>query len=288
MPTITIIIPARTERFLNQTIQNVLDRAVTDIEIIAVLDGYGDTPYEPIIDPRVRYLSLPKPHNLERHKRQAVNAAASISYSKYICWMDAHCVVAHGFDEILIRDCQDNWVMVPRRRKVDAKMWEGKDYDDSPPIDYEYWMWRDLIDGRLKNYKWNNKSIERNDIMIDDIFCAQGSFFFMTREWFNKCGFMRVEGYTGWGQEGEEICLTTILNGGRAVVDKNTWYAHLRKGEVYGRMYKTDESKKLITYNYGYDYWVKQQREFFVKIVNKFMPIPNYPLDWEKKIYGDT
>jgi len=97
-------------------------------------------------------------------------------------------------------------------------------------------------------------------------------------------GFMDVEGYTGWGQEGEEICLTTLLRGGRAVVNKNTWYAHLRKGQVYGRMYKWTSTKP--TEDYSYDYWVNKHRDFFVETVNRFMPVPNYTSDWEKKLYG--
>jgi hypothetical protein len=49
----------------------------------------------------------------------------------------------------------------------------------------------------------------------------QGSFVMMKRSWYDKCGFMKLKGYTGWGQEGEELCLTTLQNSGRAVVNKN-------------------------------------------------------------------
>ena len=286
MPDISVIIPARTEKFLNLTIKSVLSTAVGDIEIIAVLDGYDDTPYEKIIDKRVKYISLPAPDNHERHKRQGVNAAISISHAKYVMWLDAHCILAEGFDEILTKDCEDDWVVIPRRRRVDVEKWEGVDYVDTPPIDYEYWMWGNLKKGRLRNYKWNSKSIKMKDVPIDDIFCGQGSLFFMTRKHFDRMGFMKIEGYTGWGQEGEEICMTTLLNGGRAIVNKKTWYAHLRKGQVHGRMYK--ETDVTPSYDYSYDYWVHEKREFFVETINKFMPIPNFPPDWERRIYGQS
>lgn len=285
----TIIIPARTERYLNKTIEGVLSAAVGEIEVIVVLDGYGDTPYQRIEDKRVKYIIFPLPEKHERHKRQAVNVAVSISHGEYVMWLDAHCIVADGFDEVLAKDCEDDWVVIPRRRRIradanDINIWEAIDYDDTPPIDYEYWMWRDLVKGRLKNYKWSSRSEDKKDVMIDDIFCGQGSLFFMSRKHFNRMGFMDVEGYTGWGQEGEEICLTTLLRGGRAIVNKNTWYAHLRKGQVYGRMYKWTSTKPAE--DYSYDYWVNKHRDFFVETVNRFMPVPNYTSDWEKKLYG--
>ena len=122
---LSIIIPSRTERFLNKTIQDILDKATGEIEVFPVLDGYGDTPYEKIIDPRVKYLSLPD--NKQRQKRMAVNAAVSISKGKYVMWIDAHCVVAEGFDEVLAKDCEDDWVVVPRRYKIDNKIWDISD-----------------------------------------------------------------------------------------------------------------------------------------------------------------
>jgi len=283
---VSIIIPARTEKFLNRTIQDVLEKATGKIEIFPVLDGYPDDfPYEKIKDPRVKYVSLPLPENFERRKRQAVNTAVSISHGEYVCWMDAHCVLAKGFDEVLSRDCEDNMVMVPRRYKFDVKKWDRKVEPDRPPIDYEYFMWQYLTKkNRLAGYKWDIKSAERKDIPIDDIFTCQGSFIFMSRKWFDKCGFMKVEGYTGWGQEGEEVCLTTLLNGGRAVVNKNTWYAHMHKGQMHGRMYKWTNVQP--SYDYSYNYWVHENKEFFIKLIEKFSPMPNYHHNWQLKLYG--
>ena len=281
---LSIIIPARTEKFLNRTIQDILEKATGEIEIFPVLDGYGDTPYEKIKDPRVHYISLPVPYNYERHKRQGINAGVSISRGEYVMWIDAHCVVAKGFDEVLARDCQDNWVMVPRRYKMSAEKWDRVIETDRPPIDYVYPMWQFLKNrNRIAGYRWDIKSEEKKDVMIDDIMITQGSFVFMTRKWFDKMGFMQLEGYTGWGQEGEEVCMKTVLNGGRAVVDKNTWYAHLHKGQMHGRMYKWTTVEP--SYDYSYNYWVNEHKDFFVKLIKDNLPIPNFHADWEKKLY---
>jgi len=274
---LSIIIPARTEKFLNNTIKDVLTKATGEIEIIVALDGYGDYSYERIENKRVKYISFPLPHNYERRKRQVINAAVSISKGKYICWLDAHCVVAPGFDEVLVKDCQDDWVIVPSMYSMDLEKWDRV----GEPEDYRYWTWSSLKSGkRLRQWTWKKK----NNKAIDDIFCAQGSFFFMTRKWFDKCGFMQTKGYMGWGQEGEEICMTTLLNGGRVVVDKNTWYGHLIKRQMGKRMYKYVSAE--ASYKYSINYWMYEQKDFFIKTINRFMPIPNYPSNWEDIIYG--
>jgi len=284
---LSIIIPARTEKFLNQTIKDVLAKATGEIEIFPVLDGYGDCPYEYIKDKRVKYISFPLPRNDERRKRQAVNAAVSISSGEYICWIDAHCVVAPGFDEVLIKDCQDDWVIVPSRYYMDLEKWDRVVSPDLPPEDYRYWKWSSLKGGkRFAQWRWGKKCEDRKDVLIDDIFCTQGSLFFMTRKWFDRCGFMQTKGYMGWGEEGEEICMTTLLNGGRVVVDKNTWYAHLRKEQMGKRMYKFVSAEPC--YEYSYNYWVHEQKDFFIKMINRFMPIPNYPSNWEDIIYANN
>ena len=281
---LSIVIPARTEKYLNITIEGVLAAAVGEIEVFVVLDGYGDTPYEPVEDKRVKYISLPAPDNYERHKRQAINTAVSISHGKYVMWLDAHCILAEGFDEVLAKDCEDNWMVVPRRKRINTvEKWEATD-GGRPSIDYEYFMWQFLKKGRLAGYKWETKAMANKGIMIDDIFTCQGSFAFMTRKHFDRMGFMKIAGYTGWGQEGEELCLTTLLNGGRAVVNKNTWYAHLHKGQMHGRMYKWTNVEP--SYDYSFNYWVHENRDFFTSIIDKYMPIPNFSKDWEKKLYG--
>src|SRR5574343_633646 len=231
---LTVIIPSKTERFLDNTIQDVLDNATGDIEIIPVLDGY-DCPR--IEDPRVRYLLMEKTDYTK--KRHGINKAVEMSTGDYVMSLDAHCMVAKGFDEQLIKDHQPNWVQVPRRHRLDAENWclqcQG---DDRPPIDYEYIMWHTLVrDKGLHGFRWDLRTLERWEIKIDDILTFQGSCWFMEKEWFRKMGFMQIEGYTGWGQEAEEISFTTWKNGGECKVNKNTWYAHLHKGAKYGRMY---------------------------------------------------
>lgn len=284
MNKVSIAIPSRNEKFLNNTIRDILEKATGDIEIFPILDGYE--PDELVIDKRVKYIRLPKVEYTQ--KRHGINEMVKRCSCEYVMSVDAHCMFAKGFDEQLVKDHQPNWVQVPRRHRLDAENWclqpQG---DNRPPIDYEYIMFKPLLveNEGLHGFKWDSRTLERMDKPIDDILTCQGSCWFMSKEWFNKCGFMQVEGYTGWGQEAEEICFTTWMNGGECKVNKNTWYAHLHKGQKYGRMYYLSQAENRKSYAYSYNKWIKENKEFFIKLLEKFMPMPSWPNDWKNQIW---
>ena len=278
---VSIAIPSRTEIFLQQTILDILKNATGEIEILPILDGYEPPANEIVDDPRVRYIRLPKV--LHSQKRHGINKAVAEAKGEYVMSVDAHCMFAPGFDEVLVRDHQPNWVQIPSRHRLDAENWKLQDQvDDRPPIDYEYIMFYPLMkDKAIHGFKWNERTIARKDIMIDDNLHFQGSCWFMTKEWFNKMGFMQIEGYTGWGQEAEEIGFTTRLNGGRVVTNKNTWYAHLHKGVKYGRMYWLSREENRRSYAYSYNKWVIENKGFFITTIEAFAPLPSWPGNWK-------
>jgi len=269
---LSIIIPSRKEKFLNNTIQDVLDNATGDIEVFPVLDGYELPPEERIDDPRVKYIHLPD--NGAMQKRQGVNAAVSIARGEYVMCLDAHCMVGKGFDEILTKDCEDNWIVIPRRYKLDPETWTAR--HDVPPVDYEYWLLQEYRKGTLKPYRWERP--ERADIMIDDTLTMQASCWFMKKSYFQKMEFMKVAGYTGWGQEDVELAMETWTTGGRVVVNKHTWYAHLYKGKAYGRMYQMPLSQINASREFAFNYWCKERKDDFTKVLQKFMPMPRWTL----------
>jgi hypothetical protein len=280
---LTVIIPSKTEKYFKRTIEDVLEKATGEIEIYAVTDGYEEV--DKVKDNRVIYLKLdPSEKNQKRH---GINKAVSLCCGDYVMALDAHCMVDKGFDTQLIKDHQPNWVQVPQRRRLDAENWCEQDQCGKPPIAYEYFMWRSLIeDHGLHGYKWDSRTLERQDILLDDTLCIQASTWFMTKKWFQDRGFMNVERYTGWGAECEEIVFETLKADGRVVTNKNTNYYHLHKGSKYGRMYHLNRSEQKISYDSSYNHWVIENKDFFIKIINKFMPIPNWPDDWEYQLYG--
>lgn len=284
--TITIIIPSRNEIFLQKTILDVLQKATGSIEVFPVLDGYEIPEEEIIRDPRVKYIRLPQQNYTQ--KRHGVNKAVSLSRGEFVMSLDAHCMMAKGFDEVLARDHQPNWVQIPRRNRLDAEKWALQSQSDNrPPIDYEYFMYpgRAGTNG-LHGFKWDVRTLERWNIPIDDDLTFQGSCWFMTKEWFLKNKFMQVEGYTGWGQEAEEIGLTTWKNGGFVKTNKNTWYAHLHKGTHYGRMYFMNKKDTRACNAFSFYFWVHKNKEFFTKHIERFMPLPGWPANWKDELWN--
>ena len=280
-PLVSIIVPSREERFLNNTVNDILTNATGPIEVFVVLDGYEIPKSEIINDSRVTYLGLPYSDIMT--KRVGINKAVELAKGEFVMSVDAHCCFAKGFDEVLSRDCEDKMIMIPRRYKLDAENW--KINEKWPAIDYEYWMWDAMKIGHyFKNYTCNTKRMKRKHIMIDDNLTFQGSCWIMKKSWYKQMNFMRCEGYTPWGQEDVELGLETWLNGGRVVVNKNTWYAHLFKGKVYGRMYKSNYRQHTQSRRFAYRYWIDENIDRFEQVIGKFMPLPNWPADWKEQL----
>jgi len=267
---LSVIIPSRNEQFLNQTIKDLLKNARGDIEIIVVLDGYWEK--ELVDDKRVHYLHRGRAQGM----RAGINSAVAISSGDYIMKIDAHCMVDEGFD-IKLREMKDNWVVVPRRKRLDAENWCVLDVG-KPDVDYELVTnpKGDDMHGRI----WGQRAIDRKDIMIDDCPTFQGSCWFMTRKNFDRLELMDEKTYGMFYNEAQEISFKAWLSGGRVIVNKNTWYAHLHKGKKYGRGYiigqdqRPKASKAMMNWieNNG---WDKQTINFSAFIEHFNMP------DWD-------
>jgi len=114
---VSVIIPARNEQFLEKTINDLLAKAEGEIEIIVVLDGYWPNPGLKD-DPRVTLLH----RGQSRGMRDAINSAVAIAKGEYIMKTDAHCMFGEGFDVKLVADHKPNWLVVPRRYRLDRRL----------------------------------------------------------------------------------------------------------------------------------------------------------------------
>jgi len=269
---LTVIIPARNEKYLERTMRNVLDNAEGEIEIIAVLDGYVPEPQIHMNDDRVKFI-----HNEESiGQRQSINQAARIAKGKYIMKLDAHCAVDKGLDVILARDCEYGMTMIPRMYNLHTPDWTPKLHKRT---DYMY-ISSPHADKPFRAMYYGSKQ-EKNDKMIDDIMCCMGPCFFMHKDRFwelDGCD----EGHGSWGQQGIEVACKAWLSGGRLVVNKNTWFAHwfrgggVPKGEKKGFPYQLKQAQvnKARKRSQGLwldNKWDKQKRDF-QWMVDKFNP----------------
>lgn len=280
---LSVIIPSKNCPFVINTIQDVLTKAEGEVEVIV---NIGDRwPEQLIHDKRVTYTHPGEVRGL----RFGINTTASLAKGEYLLKTDDHCMFAPGFDKILIENhLEDNWVSVPRRYSLNADKWQIA--KDRPFRDYHYLSFPDPaqpIDLGLKGKEWPERTQERSDpnYDIDDLMSFQGSCWFMTKSHFdNFLHGLDQNLYGTFAQEPQEIGLKTWLGGGRVVINKKTWYAHMHKGKGYGEKYGQNRQNGQDLHNghvFTVDYWMNNKWAERVHdidwLIEKFWPVPTWP-----------
>jgi glycosyltransferase involved in cell wall biosynthesis len=279
--TLSVIIPARNEQFLQKTIESVLSAAVEPIEVIAVLDGYWPEQEYVVKDhPSVNVLHFSSPIG----QRAAINRGCKVATGKYMMKLDAHCNVAKGFDKILKEDCKYEWTMVPRMYNLDVETWLPKkhkrtDYMYISSPDFEKPL-RAMYYGNYGGIKTAKPSVPK-DVVIDETMCCMGPGWFMHMDRFWELGGCD-EGHGGWGQQGVEVSLKAWLSGGALMVNKKTWFAHFFRGGGVPDGFKSGFPYKISgkdvdkARKYSQDLWLNNKWEKQTRpiswLVEKFDP----------------
>lgn len=280
---VSVIIPSRNERFLAPTVEDVLRNARGDVEVIVVLDGYWpDPPLKE--DKRLHIIHRGK----ARGMRPAINAAAVLAKGDYLMKLDAHCMVAPGFDEDLKAECDHDWIVVPRRFPLDPENWRVQN-SRKPPIDYHFLSYplaqENPLTG-LHGSPWRERAEGREEILLDDEMSSQGSCWFMSRAHWERLGPMEIERYGNFIQEFQELGLKTWLGGGAVKVNKRTWYAHLHKGKTYGRGYWISKQEQDAGADFAMRYWMldrwAERKRDLRWLIEKFSPVPTWPADLDE------
>ena len=296
---LSIVIPARNEMFLKRTIDDILEHMRGETEIISILDGAWAEP--PVPDhPKVTLVY----HKESIGQRAATNEAVRLSKAKYILKCDAHCAFDEGFDVKMMEDMQENWTMVPIMRNLHAFNWVCKKcgdvrYQGPTPIscskcdnktDFE----RDVVWIAKTNpqstsycfdpephFQYFTAYKKKQHGPLVETMSLQGSCFMLTREKYwelNICD----ESFGSWGSQGIEVAAKTWLSGGRVVVNKKTWYAHMFRTQggdfgfpyqLSGRQVSRAKSKaRDVFFN---NKWEKQKYPISW-LLEKFWPVPGW------------
>ena len=272
----TVIIPARNEIYLENTIRDLLKNVRGNTEISVVLDGWTPDPVITVDDERVTFHHFPESIG----QRAAINWAADKSTAKFIMKLDAHCAVDEGFDVKLMADCEPDWTVIPRMYNLDVKTWLPKLHKRT---DYMYIGLRDNGELRAEYYTDHEYRVQhRKEALIDDVMCCMGPGFFMHRQFFLDTGGCDDAGHGGWGQQGIEVACKAWLSGGRMVVNKKTWFAHWFRGDI-GFPYPLSGRAVAAARKHSKDLWVNNKWPNAVRpfqfLLDKFNP-PG----WETKM----
>jgi len=299
---LSIIIPARSEMFLKNTIEDILDKSRGKTEVIAVLDGaWADPPIKD--DPRVVLVHYSEAIG----QRAACNKAASLSNAKYIAKCDAHCGFDEGFDIKLMADMKDDWTIVPVMRNLHAFDWVCPDghrrYQGrsgvcevcGKPTTRDF-KWIGKANPTSDSYCFNTEPQFRyfreyrrrpeykedfEETQLTQTMSLQGSFFMMTREKYwdlNICD----ERFGSWGSQGLEVAIKTWLSGGKCMVSHKTWYAHMfrTQGGDFGFPYPQTDRKVKENRALAKDYFFNNKFEKAVHplswLIERFMPVPEW------------
>lgn len=292
---------------MQKTVDDLFDKAEGEVEVIVVYDGRWA---DPMLrdDPRLIQIH----HGMLQDNygmRASINAGVAVSKGEYLMIIDEQCMVSQGYDVRLSSICEDDWVVIPRRERLNAEKWaltRDVDNDNRPPVDYMYVEYPyakplDKTQG-LHGAAWN-RGEERDGypfapkLLIDDTPTMQGSCYFMSRKHWDKIiGELDSTYYGPFTMEAQEVSLKTWLSGGRVVVDKGCYYAHWHKGskgrgyafttEQYRRHQEGMEKGRL----YAIEYWLSTQdfqHDWNWFVTEKFPDMPGWSPDWKERVERD-
>jgi len=293
MAKVSVLIPSRNEKYLTKTVEGIFAEATGDIEVIIVLDGPASYPL-----PRKRknLILIQKPQ--AEGLRKAINDAVEKASGKYLLKTDAHCLFKKGFDEIFQKDCEDNWVVIPRYYPLDVDHWRR--IRGRKPLDYFFLScpWKNAkypSKFMMKDCEWSVMDQTRKKLLIDDLMTFTGVCWFMpTAHFRNRLGGLSTSDFGNFA-ENQEIVLKTWLGGGRVIINKKNWCAHFEQkltDRGWGLQKRVVlQSHEAIAKYFANNQW-QQRVHDFAWLVEKFWPLPTehdstrtqayyWPDDWK-------
>ena len=283
---LSVVIPNFNSPFTSKTIQGVLDNAGCEVEVIVNVEQNWPEPL--IEDARVHYIH----HSAPIGMRAGINACVALARGKYIMKLDDHCLVGKDFGKILIESHQPDWVQVPMRYALNAEEWKIEERtDDKYPICE---MYQDFPrkgkanDDGTHGVEWRERRNQTKDQELVESPSMQGSCWFMEKDYFHKLNLMDATGYGQFAQEAQEIGFKCWLSGGKLMINKKTFYAHLHKGNHYGRFYKMPSGNARAD-SWSASHWLNNEEpgmihDFAWFINEKFPNMPGWPEDWQNQI----
>lgn len=306
---LSILIPARNEMFLAKTVEDILANIEGKTEVIVVLDGAWANPGVPD-DNRVSLIY----NSQSIGQRAATNQAAKLSKAKYLMKCDAHCSFDKGFDVKMIKEMHDDWTMVPLMKNLHAFDWlcpnGHRRYQgpSGPCLECGKETVRDVVwiakehpqsvsycFDSAPHFQYFGDYPKRPEGKgeITETMSLQGSCWMLTRDKYWELD-VCDEKFGSWGSQGIEVAVKTWLSGGRVMVNKKTWYAHMfrTQGGDFGFPYPISGKDQEKAKDYARDLffnnkWDKQIHPLSW-LVEKFWPVKGWSEEDLKKLKGNT
>ena len=292
MKTLSLLIPARNEEYVGRTVQDILEHAEGDTDIIVVLDGYTKPIPDIPVDPRVKIIK----NETAIGQRAATNQAARLSSAKYFLKIDAHCSFSQGFDRLMLEDMAEDITLVPVLLNLRPYRWlcpKGHIQDHSNKKPEKCWcgitelhkedIWETIPLPVTSSFVFDTNLVFQyapiqSPEVITETMAIQGSGWMVSAKKYWELS-LSEEHFGSWGMQGVEIACKTWLSGGRVLNTKKAYMGHWFRQEdefPYQRdMKQVDHAHEYSKKLFLEGTWplAKKKLEWLVK---KF----NYPADW--------
>lgn len=278
----SFIIPARAEQGenLQKTVDSIYQNATGEFEVIIGFDGPPYQYFNPTVYLNLQTVELPSLIGIKSN----INMLAAMATGKYLFKSDAHCSFGKGIDQILQADMQDDWIVMPRFYILKRETWQ---WQDDRHYDYFY-LSCPFTDPRGFRFKagghWPQRTAEREnnpDFTVDETPQIHGSGWFMAKDRFFELGGFPLQDIMGHAQEPLWLALRNQLMGGKVMVNKKTWYAHLHQ-ETRDKGFALGHRNEEVTYNLVANSFMRDPR--MMAWLEKNMPMPTWPDNW-KEVY---
>jgi glycosyltransferase involved in cell wall biosynthesis len=301
---LSVIIPARNEVWLRNTVEDVLQNSGPQTELIVLMDGAWANPGL-VQNDRVQIVHLPASIG----QRASTNLGIQLSMAPYVMKLDAHCSVAEGFDSVLLRDAKllgPNVAQVPTQFNLHVFDWKcnacghtwymGPDPDECPSCKqkdstqfHKVLIWKPRRNRRSNAWRfdkelhfqyWGQLADRYKKDSIHDTMSCLGACWFVNREHFLSLGALD-ERHGSWGQMGTEMACKYWLSGGRLVTNKNTWFSHLfRTRPGFGFPYPLSGDQQVRAREHSKWLWLGNnwpQAIYPLRwMITKFAPVPGW------------
>lgn len=236
---LSVLIPAKNEPYLERTVADIEAKRRADTEVLWMEDpGIG--------------------------QRATTTLLAEKAKGEYVMKVDAHCMFADGFDEIMLADIDDKTILAPRMLALHAENWRPR-LEVPPSSQYVFDTNFTML------YDRSRESIEP----VVETMCLQGSAWMVSKKHYFDWG-LGDPSMPSWGGQAVELGIKAFLNGGLCKTTNKTWYAHLFR-----------QSDADFPYDRGENPGQQANQELIKRYKNKYIaPLIekfHYPADWTKE-----
>jgi len=325
-----VLIPSRNEMFLAQTIENILENVEGNTEVISVCDGSWPKPA--VKDhPRVKLIYHGESIGQRAATNEAAKLSQAKFIMKcdahcaFDKGFDVKLITACKYDWTMVPRMYNLHAFDWKCQSCGNKTYQGPKPTQCSKCEsqtgFEMIMIWQRRKGRKSDYMWFDKDMkfsyfDRNHLSkygkdmpaikhkyshsrrdwakgkITDQMTAIGACWMMHRERYWDLGGLD-EGHGSWGQMGTEISCKSWLSGGRQVINKNTWFAHMfrTQGGDFGFPYPLRGKDVRKARDYSQKMWKgnswSKAKYPLSWMIDRFSPLPGWDqFDYHEKSKG--